>query len=155
MTTYVYSTHDQGRVAHIGDTHRALCSFVLVNEYRVSGDAPAGRPVCVRCLAVQERRARRTVAEAARRAAGEITRAEERHAEAERRRAVAARLRADRDAAVVALLTEGVDSNIAIARRLGVSHRTATRRINTAMSRAGARSRFQWGLAVGRAEAAA
>lgn len=57
-----------------------------------------------------------------------------------------------RDAVIVALLRAGM-TNDAVARRLHIGLRTAVRWIGDAQTRAGAATRFEWGVAVGRADA--
>ena len=59
-----------------------------------------------------------------------------------------ARVLARRDAAIVAMLIDGLKDE-AVARRLGIERRTVTRYIGDAMRRAGVESRFQWGYMLG------
>lgn len=56
-----------------------------------------------------------------------------------------------RDAVVIRLLASGA-TDTAIRHRLNLGARTVSRYLNDAMRRAGARTRFEWGYRVGRAE---
>lgn len=124
MATYVTSLSGNAKVSHIGTEHRTACGTVFTSAYHVTTEP--SRPVCAACLT-------RTKEPLPADAVAEPTTQDE------------------RDAIVVALLIAGAD-NMGVARRLHIGLRTAVRWINAAQDRAGAKTRFQWGHKVGRAE---
>ena len=144
MTTYVYSLHGGAKVTHIGSAAGAACGAVFMSTFNVSLIAPPNRPLCAICVARVGTREALTVAKTRR--LREMVQAKD--ANATYRAALRADRQAERDAAIVALLAEGLD-NVGVGRRLRMSLRTVTREVNGAMYRAGAKSRFQWGYHVG------
>jgi hypothetical protein len=132
MAIYVTSLHGNARLAHIGYPITA-CGKSFIAAFQTSDNAPADRPICGLCV---ERAT----------GYGWITADE---ADALLGREI---VRQDVPDSIVALLIAGA-ADREIARRLGVSMRTVSRYVATAMHAAGARTRFQWGYFVARAGA--
>jgi hypothetical protein len=130
MATYVTSLHGNARLVHIGYPITA-CGKSFIGAFRTSDDIPIDRRICPLCV---ERAT----------GYGWITAGEggyllDRDVE-----------QTDVPDSIVALLIAGA-ADREIARRLGVSMRTVSRYVATAMHAAGARTRFQWGYLVGTA----
>lgn len=123
MQTYVFSLRDGARLAHIGNAHATACGIVLTSSFHVAERVPADRVVCARCASA--------VGSLPDDAPGALTLA--------------------RDGAITALLALGLN-NAGVAKRLHLGLNTAVRYIGEAQRRAGARTRFEWGYLVGRAE---
>lgn len=149
MRTYVTSRLPHARLTHFGDLERTVCGYVPRGSFRITVDRPANRLLCARCLA--------RVIDAAH--LEHLVREQQQLiVERDRRRrrspavAAYARARTSTDADLMVAMKQGL-SNLAMARQLGISERTAVRRRNEARRRAGAKSLFHWGYLVGRAEA--
>ena len=124
MAQYVYSLHGSAKYAHIGHPHALACGFAVMSRYHIANAVPSDRAVCPRCLAATRVRDGNGI--------------------------VRLRLTA-RDAAIIALLKEGLDQR-AVGRRLRLATRTTVRYVSDAQRRSGAKTRFQWGYMVGLAE---
>jgi len=143
MATYVYSTGPNAKVTHYGTVESTACYRVFLSSFKASDTPPPDRPMCKSCV----RRLAQTSRSEARTIRLEQNLALRREAAAQ----AWARRNAARDAALVAVLAEGL-TNHAVMRRLGLPSRTLCRRTSAAMRRAGARTMFEWGYKTGRAE---
>jgi DNA-binding NarL/FixJ family response regulator len=122
VPTYVSSIQRGVRVAHLGNEHGVACGRKFFSAFYVSASLPADRYLCQRCA---DKTAHREQVAAARQSSDVV-----------------------RDALIVSLLADGLD-DAALCQRLRIGTRTASRYINDAQRRAGARTRFQWAFRKG------
>ncbi len=132
MPRYVTSLRADAKLAHIGYPV-TTCGVIFPGVHRVTDHMPADRRICPECVSNATGFGWITEDEAA---------ALLRIAPTER----------DIPAAVVEMLIEGT-SDREMAHRLGVSMRTISRYVSSAMQQAGAQTRFQWGYLVGMSHA--